>query len=401
MKIFKSNDAKNAFYLGFLCALSYLAVYVARNTLSAVSPQMLLTDLYTTEYIGTISSSYFICYAIGQLVNGFIGNRIKAKYMISIGLLMAGICNIIFPFSQSLALNSVIYGISGFFLSMIYAPMTKIVSENTNPIYTPLFCLGYTFSSLLGSPAAGILATFFNWKPVFIIASAFLIGAAVLFFAVCAYFEKNGVVTYKKFDIQKSDKPKIKILIENEIIKFTLVSILTGVVRTSVLFWIPSYLAQHLGFSPEMAAAIFTVITLLHAVAPFVSMYIYTKTFKRNMNLTLFLMFGISALSFLLMFITKNPVMNIVFLTLAITGGDGASNMLWSVYCPGLRDTGMVSSATGYLDFVSYMAAALANVVFANAVSSIGWGNLILVWFALMVAGSAISIPLKKKVKAS
>ena len=71
--------------------------------------------------------------------------------------------------------------------------------------------------------------------------------------------------------------------------------------------------------------------------------------------------------------------------------------MMWSRYCPSLRDTGMVSSATGYLDFVSYMAAAAATTLFANAVESIGWGNLILVWFALMAVGFIITFPRKAK----
>jgi sugar phosphate permease len=74
-----------------------------------------------------------------------------------------------------------------------------------------------------------------------------------------------------------------------------------------------------------------------------------------------------------------------------------ASSMLWNNYCPGLRETGMVSSATGYLDFLSYMAASISSTMFANAVSDIGWGNLILIWFGLMLVGTVVSIPLKKR----
>ncbi len=71
--------------------------------------------------------------------------------------------------------------------------------------------------------------------------------------------------------------------------------------------------------------------------------------------------------------------------------------MIWNVYCPSLRETGMVSTATGYLNFLSYIAAAVANQLFANAVTEIGWGNLILVWATLMFAGVLISIPCKLK----
>ena len=42
------------------------------------------------------------------------------------------------------------------------------------------------------------------------------------------------------------------------------------------------------------------------------------------------------------------------------------------------------------------MAAAAANLIFANAVDVIGWGNLILVWFGLMMVGVVICLPFKK-----
>ncbi len=82
---------------------------------------------------------------------------------------------------------------------------------------------------------------------------------------------------------------------------------------------------------------------------------------------------------------------------LAVMGSNGAASMLWSRYCPSLRDTVMVSSATGFLDFLSYIAAAISSSVFANAVSDIGWGNLILVWLGLALCGIIVSIPKKAK----
>lgn len=59
----------------------------------------------------------------------------------------------------------------------------------------------------------------------------------------------------------------------------------------------------------------------------------------------------------------------------------------------------MVSSATGFLDFLSYMAAAAANLLFANAAGTIGWKNLILVWVGLMLFGVVISLPLKRIIR--
>ena len=46
-------------------------------------------------------------------------------------------------------------------------------------------------------------------------------------------------------------------------------------------------------------------------------------------------------------------------------------------------------------DFVSYIATAVSSTLFSRAVSSIGWGNLVLIWSAIMAVGVAVSIPRK------
>lgn len=81
-KLTKNKSAMNAIYIGTLCSISYLAVYFSRNVLSTVTPQMIASG-YSEEYIGKVSSVFFIFYAVGQLINGAIGDKIKARYMYS------------------------------------------------------------------------------------------------------------------------------------------------------------------------------------------------------------------------------------------------------------------------------------------------------------------------------
>lgn len=71
--------------------------------------------------------------------------------------------------------------------------------------------------------------------------------------------------------------------------------------------------------------------------------------------------------------------------------------MMWSCYCPSLKHTGMVSSATGYLDFISYMAASISSSVFAALVGKIGWHYIVLIWFVLMTLGLTVSLSYKNK----
>lgn len=393
MALFKSENARNAARVGGLCSVAYLSVYIARNILGAATPQMIETGLFTAEYIGRLSSLYLSLYAIGQLINGMWGDRIKARYMISIGLMMAGFAN--FAFSRMTALPEVsiiAYGLSGFFLSMIYGPMTKVVAENTQPPYTTRCSLGYTFASMLGTPLAGLLAAALMWRHVFAFSSVALwIMSAMCFFFFLRY-ERSGIVRYGRFSPGSKDCNPVKTLIKRDILRFAAIAALTGIIRTAVVFWMPTYISQRLGFSPENAALLFTVASFIIALSPFISIFLYERL-KYNMYLTIQIMFSSSLIFFILVYLTKSPVLNLACLVAAIMASNCCSTMMYSRYCPGLKDTGYVSSATGFLDFVSYAAASASSAIFANAVSAIGWNNLVIAWGALMLCGVIISLP--------
>ena len=401
MGLFKDKTGvKNAFLIGGMCSLSYFIVYLARNVLGVVSPDMIGSGAFTTEHIGSLSSLYFITYAIGQLINGAVGDKIKAKYMISLGLCLAGVCSILFLIlSDSLYFSYLAYGLNGFFLSMIYGPMTKTVAESTEPLYATRCSLGYTVAALLGSPAAGLLAAIWTWRGVFGISSFLLLAMGTVVFFVFRIFEKKEIIRYGQYRPLKKNGGSIKLLVQNRIIKFTFVSIVIGVVRTSVVVWLPTYFAQHLGFSAEEAALLFTVSTLLVSFSAFIAILLYERVLHQNMDLTILVSFVTAAVSFLLGYFIKYAVLNVFFIILAIMSSGCAASMLWSRYCPSLRDTGMVSGATGFLDFVSYIAAAASSAIFANAVSYIGWNGLVLTWFGLMACGVFIALPYDRFLK--
>lgn len=396
MKILKNRDVKNAFKIGAICTIVYLACYFAKNILSIISPQMVENAGVSLEYIGTLSTANMLFYAGGQLINGIIGDKIKGKYMIGGGLALAGLCNIIIGVIHTPFIMLVAYSASGFFLSTLYAPLVKLIAENTSPSHAEKCCLGLSFASLFGVPVAGIAAFFFNWLNVFLICGIVLVVIGLSFYFSVVSMEKRGMIHYPVIKREQKKGGRFKVLLENAIIKFTLISVLTGIVRTSVAFWVPTYLSQYLGFTAGVAATIYTVMTVVQSVSPYLTnVVIYEYLLKRNMNRMLLWMFGVSAVSFLVMFAVPGAFVNIVFLTLAIMTANGAANTMWNVYCPSLHHTGMVSTATGYLDFVSYLAAGIANQLFANAITQIGWSNLILVWSVLMGTGVVVTIPWK------
>ncbi len=398
MKSTLRPSAKTAITLGTLCAVCYLAVYFARNILSTVTPQMIEGGLFDENGIGALSSAFFITYAVGQLINGLIGDRIKAKYMICIGLVLSGVCNLLFSlFAESWTVAYIAYALTGFFLSMIYAPMAKMVTENTEPIHAMRCSIAYNFAAYFGSPLAGVVAAFVSWQGAFGAASGSLMLIGVIAFVLFSLLERRGEIRYGQYQPPKEKGGGIKLLLKHQIVTFTLVALLTGVVRTAVTFWMPTYFVQHLGFGEEQAALIYTVATSAVCINAFLAVGLYEKLFRRNMNLATMTYFAVSALAFLAMYAVHQPILNVVLMVVALLAANCASTILWSCYCLSLRDTGLVSGATGFLDFASYMAASIASAVFPKLLPSIGWNGLVISWFALMLLGVVVTVPYHRK----
>lgn len=112
-------DKRNASIIGIVAIASYVANYFLRNMLGVLTPFILNSTSYTKEYLALLSSSYMIAYASGQLFNGIIGDFVKSKYMLLIGLILAGIVSMLFPFLQYNTLQVMCFIVMGYGLSMV------------------------------------------------------------------------------------------------------------------------------------------------------------------------------------------------------------------------------------------------------------------------------------------
>lgn len=83
----------------------------------------------------------------------------------------------------------------------------------------------------------------------------------------------------------------VKVLIRYGIVRFTFIAIITGVVRTSVVFWLPTYFLQYLGFTTETSAGIYTGATFVISFSTFIAIFVY-ECLGRDMHRALSLFFG-------------------------------------------------------------------------------------------------------------
>ena len=152
--------------------LTYVLYYVGRMNLAVALPVIESEFGWTTMTTGLVSSSFYMVYAFGQLLNGSLGDRFSARWYVFGGLLGSAVCNLLFGLSNTLLAMAVIWGVNGIFQSTGWGPIVKVSSHwvlpwQRNTVSTILgtsFVLGSLFSWWLSGQ---ILAMSGNWRAVF------------------------------------------------------------------------------------------------------------------------------------------------------------------------------------------------------------------------------------------
>ena len=89
-----------AVFLAGLCSLAYFTSYVSRYTFTVCVSELTSPEvgLITDSDAGLICMMLFIFYGLGQLMSGMLGDRVRAEYLVCIGIAGAEACNLILPF---------------------------------------------------------------------------------------------------------------------------------------------------------------------------------------------------------------------------------------------------------------------------------------------------------------
>ena len=110
----------------------YGACYFCRVNIGAANPGITAT-LLTPVQMGQVLASFKIAYALGQLVNGQLAERVGARRILWIGLVGAGLANITFGFGVGFWSLLVAWALNGFFQAGLWPPIVKITANWFEP----------------------------------------------------------------------------------------------------------------------------------------------------------------------------------------------------------------------------------------------------------------------------
>jgi OPA family glycerol-3-phosphate transporter-like MFS transporter len=342
----------------------------------------MLTEGYTEDFIGWLSFAYMLMYALGQLVNGRLGDRIRPRWMVLMGLSVAGAAQVVFPFVSWNVGQVLCFAVLGYGLSMLRGPLVKVISENTLPQHARWCCVGLSIVSYAGPLVATLLSIMFRWRMVFIVGGGIGVAMGVVGWLMLTWLEASGAVKFNAVTDIKEKKGFAELFKLDRFVLFMMISAMNEISTTTIDSWVPTYLVQHLNVEVNVANLLYSVIAVIKALCPVLCMMMF-RWFRESDTRMLQVLFLVSTTCYAVMRFVALPIPNIALFILALMATSISSSVLWSIYIPSLAKSGQVSSANGVLDFSGYVGAAIASLVVANAIKGLGWNNTIWVWCAI------------------
>ena len=388
-------DRRRAILLCALCTVAYLGSYVSRNLLSLCAPEMEATGLYALAFLGYLSSVYLFAYAGGQLVNGALGDLLDPILLASLGLALSGGACLLFPHIPARAGQIAAFAVLGYGLSMVRGPMMKVISENVHADRARLISVFLTVTSYVGPWLTSSLAILLGWRWTFTVSGVFSVTMSLAYGSVLQTLRRRGRLTV----ISRRGDGFRGFLRVFRLPNFFPYFFVGGVVQTAISsfgFWFTSYLVKDLGYSESSAKLLYSVVFLLPAAVPFLTLFLFRLT-RRPFLLTRSA-FLLATLCFLLMNAPLPPAAKVVCFALAQIFIACPSAVLWSVYLPGLGESGRVSSVNGIMDCGGYLFAALSNMFLSALTDSVlpaashPWRIVIFLWAGISSLGLLASL---------
>jgi len=166
--------------------LTYASFYLGRTNYGVAQPGLLAEGGLNKTQAGAIASAMLAAYALGQFVNGSLGERFGARRMIFAGLVGSALADLCFSFGSGPAALAAIWGCNGFCQStgwpLAIRTMGRWFSSKERGTVMGLWGTSYQVGNALSWLLAGAVFAAWGWRWVFRWPALFMAAAAVWFF---------------------------------------------------------------------------------------------------------------------------------------------------------------------------------------------------------------------------
>ena len=388
----KRHSSKKTPLIVLLCAMTYFVSYLCRVNYAAVMVEMIACgfDMGLVAIPLTCSS---VTYGVGQLICGFLGDKLKPEKMILVGLLLTAAMNIALPFGTTISIMTIVWGVNGFAQAMLWPPIVKILTTHLSPAEYHKNVVYVSIASSLGTIVIYLLAplgiSLVGWKSVFFAGALFAVVAAILWHGTVYKAEALCDTLAPATQVKKAEVKKPFDTLGISLLAMIILAVaMQGILRDGIANWMPTYITEV--FKVNSTVSILTGVAL-PAFSMFImwfSAYIYRKWIK-NESLCSTLFFGLCALSVGILAIApaSEPVLSVSMLMVANAATHGVNGMYTSMVVPNFARYGRTALVTGIINSATYVGSAVSTYGVALITEHFGWSGTMVSWFAVSLAG--------------
>ncbi len=372
-----------------LFAAAYMVSYLTRQNFGAVISEMEVQTGFSRSLLSTAVTGSFITYGSGQLISGYLGDRIQPKKLLLFGLLLTSAMNLLIPLCNSPILMCAVWCINGFAQSLMWPPLVKLMvyflnGEDYKQANFMTNC-GSSTATVLIYLLSPLLISSFGWRSIFVICG--LCGLLMAF-----VWQKNC----REIDLTPPVKKTSgggEGLFSPMLLTILFVIVLCGILRDGVTTWMPSYIAETYQLDNRLAILTGVIMPLFGVLCVRLSIAIYRKM-PENPILCAGIFYAIGGGAALgISFLSGHSAAVSVALTALLTGCmHGANMMLISMLPPFFQKKGNISFVSGLLNSFVYIGSAISTFGIAVLSEHSGWGNVTFLWFLIAGLGTALCI---------
>lgn len=385
-----------------LCWVTYAAFYLGRVNFSVAMPALQAEFGWSKAAVGLIGGALYWSYAVGQLVNGALGDRASARSFVGLGILLSALLNLLFGALGAFGAMALLWGLNGWAQSMGWGPLVKTLSRwfpvekrgLISALFAPCYVAGHAAAWVL----SGRLVSAWGWRSAFWVPGLLLVGTALLWVLNA---QDGPGPSRDRFALWHHDqaRPNLASVFSTLAIPSLrwglALCFLSGMVKDALSLWAPTYLIEAQGLPLRSAGSWAATIPLAGGLGAFLSgLALHRSSHQRETPIVagaaLLVMIGSVALTFLS---SRNlPGLAIGAFALSALGSHGINALLMTALPLRLGSEGNVSSAAGALDFASYVGGGLSGLVSGWLLDDLGWPAMFALWVVVSLVIALWSI---------
>lgn len=390
----RSDAQGKTLYL--LSWLAYASAYIGRYNYSAVMGAITAENSLSLSAAGAVSTGYFICYAVGQIVFGLLSQSVSPYAMILIGLCGSGLCNLgAGAFSTSFM--GLLWGANGLFQAMIWPPIVRLFAESMPLERQKRACVSINSTTPAGTLAAyalsAVLLQFADWHHVFFSCGGLLLGTAAVFWLGTAPLRRaTAYAPQPEFQKQRGAGNGPAALLAAGLGAMLLPVLLHGGLKDGVTNWVPSMIQSNFGISPAFSAAVAMALPLVNLSGAYLSGWLNEHCTHNELK-TAGVLFALASVCLLALPLAMRTSLLLAVLLLAVTTASmlGVNTMFINVIPVKAGRHGGASMLSGTLNAVTYLGAAAATWGIGAAAEGCGWNAVFLLWLVMALIALLVS----------